>query len=67
MPYIKWKYAKHSQDFKMHREINMVQGYVGAGRYTNSNSEPPKHASKYPILAEEDQDQQAKTENLVCF
>jgi hypothetical protein len=51
----------------MYRENNMVQGYIGAGGYTNLNSEPPKHASKYPILVEESKDQQAKTEHLLCF
>jgi hypothetical protein len=51
----------------MHRESKMVPGYIGAGRYTNLNSEPPKHASKYPILVEENKDQQAKTEHLLCF
>jgi len=45
----------------------MVQGYIGAGRYTNLNSEPPKHASKCPILVEENKDQQAKTEYLLYF
>jgi hypothetical protein len=51
----------------MHRESNMVQGYIGVGRYTNLNSEPSKHALKYPILADENKDQQAKTEHLLCF
>jgi hypothetical protein len=51
----------------MHRESNMVQGHIGAGRYTNLNSEPPKHASKYPVFVEENKDQQTKTEHLLYF
>jgi len=45
----------------------MVQGYIGVGRCINLYSEPPKHASKYPIIVEENKDKQAKTEHLLCF